>query len=59
MHSTHEAVYLAPENMHTNNLLVHSGCHYCKQMHAGIEASSTPFALVEYLCYLHLSLSPG
>ena len=31
-HSTHKAVYLTPANMHTNHLLAHSDCHYCKQV---------------------------
>ena len=36
MHSTHKAVYLAHANMHTNNLLAHSDCYYCKQGVTGI-----------------------
>ena len=40
MHSTHKAVYLAPANMHTNYLFVHSGCQYCNyKNHARIKAS--------------------
>ena len=30
--STHKAVYLTPTNMHTNHLLAHFDCHYCKQV---------------------------
>ena len=32
VHSTQQVVYLAHANMHTNHLLVYSGCHYCKQV---------------------------
>ena len=32
VHSTQQAVYLAHPNMHTNHVLVYSGCHYCKQV---------------------------
>ena len=32
MYSAHKAAYLAHANMHTNNLLTHSDCHYCKQV---------------------------
>ena len=33
-HFTHKGVYFAPANMHTNHLLTHSDCPYCKQVHA-------------------------
>ena len=44
---------------YTNYLLAHSDNHIvnkCYKNHAGIEASCTPLALIEYLCYLHLGL---
>ena len=32
VHSAQQVVYLAHVNMHTNHLLVYSGCHYSKQV---------------------------